>query len=188
MALMEHKHMTALAPPAPPSPADLVSTLADLFPRAFVAERWRPHKPLRVGIDADLIATGVVKAWEVHRVLRFYCGRRMYLVATAAGGPRFDLDGTPVGAVTPQEAEWASRQLARMDSRPARETRKAAEARKAAAVATEERKEAPAPSRPWREKTCARLSSAAVGRLSLADLRAAAAAPRQVASIEERTT
>jgi hypothetical protein len=32
--------------------------------KAFVAERWQPHKPLKICIDADLIATGVLTPSE----------------------------------------------------------------------------------------------------------------------------
>jgi hypothetical protein len=62
--------MTTLAgPPADSSPTGLVSTLADLFPKTFVAERWQPHSPLKIGIDADLIATGLLMPREVESAL-----------------------------------------------------------------------------------------------------------------------
>jgi hypothetical protein len=43
----------------------------------------------KIGIDADLIATGILTPFEVESALHCYTGRRMYLVATAAGGCRF---------------------------------------------------------------------------------------------------
>jgi hypothetical protein len=42
-----------------PSPASLAATLAGLFPALLVADPWRPHRALKVGIHADLVATGV---------------------------------------------------------------------------------------------------------------------------------
>lgn len=39
------------------SPATLISALVAHFPAAFVAGRWREHKPLKIGIAADLIAS-----------------------------------------------------------------------------------------------------------------------------------
>jgi sRNA-binding protein len=163
--------MTTLAgSPANPS---LVSALADLFPRAFVVERWRPHRPLKIGIDADLIATGIMTPAEVRPALRCYTSRRMYLVATAAAGFRYDLDGQPAGEMTPRAADWARRKLASMDT--------------AAMAAAERRKVAPASSQVRFEKTHVR-PSGGVHRLGLADLRKASAARRQVALIEEPTT
>jgi sRNA-binding protein len=132
----------------------LVSALADLFRRAFVAERWQPHKPLKIGIDADLIASGILTPSEVDSALSSYPSRRMYPVPTAAGGFRFDLDGNPADEVTPQAAEWARAKLAHMDAHPAREARKAGEgrawieARRAARAAAERCKAASATSQP----------------------------------------
>jgi hypothetical protein len=83
-------------------------------------------------------------------MLRAYVSRRMYLVATADGGSRFDLDGNPVDEVRPQAAGWARAKLADMDARPARQAKKAAEGRawieasRAARAAGEDRKAAPA--------------------------------------------
>jgi hypothetical protein len=81
--------------------ADNITALAELFPRAFTTERWRPHKPLKVGVHADLIATGALTPREVRAALRVYTKRRMYLAAVAAGGFRHDLDGNPAGEVNP---------------------------------------------------------------------------------------
>jgi sRNA-binding protein len=181
--------MTTLAPaPVTPRPESLIATLAGLFP-VFIIERWQPPRPLKVGIDPDLIATGVLMPWEVQSALRSYVTRRTYFVATVAGAPGFDLDGNPADEVTPQAAGWARAMLACMDARaaahPAREAKKAAEgrawieARRAARVAAKECKAAPASftSQALRKKTHVR-PSGGVHRLSLADLRAAALARR----------
>jgi sRNA-binding protein len=76
-------------------PGKLIAKLATRFPAAFVADRRQPHKPLKIGIDADLIAAGHLTRREVKSALRCYTSRRMYHVAVAAGGSRFDLDGAP---------------------------------------------------------------------------------------------
>lgn len=94
--------MTTIAGlPAAPRPLALISIVADLFPRAFIAERWQPRKVLKIGIDTDLIATGILTPSEVESALSSYTSHRTYLVATAAGGFRFDLDGNPAGEVAP---------------------------------------------------------------------------------------
>ena len=90
--------MTALAdPPANHSPDSLIATLADRYPAAFVAERWQAHKPLAIGVDHHLIATGLLTPSEVGSALSSYVSRRMYLSACLAGSVRVDLDGKPVG-------------------------------------------------------------------------------------------
>jgi ProP effector len=165
----------------PARPAhDIIAALTDLFPQAFAAEKWQPHRPLKIGIHLDLAASDIMTPSEAQTALRSYARRRMYLVAVAAGGTRIDLNGNPAGEVTPAEAAWARERLAHMD---AQEVRRAAdgraliEAHRAARAAAEKRDAAPAASQPPREKTHRR-ASASVYRDSLADLRAAAAARR----------
>jgi hypothetical protein len=52
-----------------PGLTTLFRTLAELLP-VFTADPWEPHKPLAIGIDKALIATGILKPWEVRLVLR----------------------------------------------------------------------------------------------------------------------
>jgi ProP effector len=75
-----------------------LAKLAELYPACFAAGASGPHRPLKIGINADLRERGL-KAAEA-RVLGVYTRRRAYLKAVAAGGPRFDLDGSPCGEVT----------------------------------------------------------------------------------------
>src|SRR5215472_8225161 len=70
-----------------------LSALAELFPAVLVADGWKPHRPLKLGIHRDLIDCGVLSPDECRVVLRRYCLRLMYRRAIAAGGPRFGLDG-----------------------------------------------------------------------------------------------
>src|SRR5258706_8079668 len=99
-------------------PKELIVALAGLFPAVFVAEQWKPHRPLKRGIHNDLIERGVLLAREC-RVLRWYVSRRMYQVALAAGGPRYDLDGHAVGEVTPAEAAGAQAVVAELEAKRA---------------------------------------------------------------------
>jgi sRNA-binding protein len=107
-----------------------VAVLAELYPAAIVAERWQPHRPLKIGIRDDLIATGLLTPTECKAALRLYIVRLQYQKALAAGGPRFDLDGNPAGEVAPDEAEHARAAVAHLE---ALSTAKAEAARRAAA-------------------------------------------------------
>jgi sRNA-binding protein len=156
-----------------------ISALAELFPFAFTAEQWKPHRPLKRGIHNDLIERGVLLAREC-RVLRWYVSRRMYQLALAAGGARYNLDGQPAGEATLEEADRAKAAVAAIE---ARQKRRAAAARadvdkeraaRKAAVALIPA-EAPQTARPT-DKTPPAKSG-----LSLDGLRAAARARREAA-------
>src|SRR5262249_38065532 len=82
---------------------ELIAVLAELFPAAFAAEPWQPHKPLKIGIHQDLIDGGVLLPDECRAVFHQYCSRLMYQRALAAGGPRYGLNGEPAGEVTPEQ-------------------------------------------------------------------------------------
>jgi ProP effector len=96
-----------------------IAALAELFPETFTRERWQPHKPLKVGIDQDLIAAGVLTESEVGSLLSHYTRRRQYQVALAAGGARSGLDGNPCGEVTADQQEGAKTNVVRIDERQA---------------------------------------------------------------------
>jgi sRNA-binding protein len=98
--------------------ATLLRTVAELFP-VFAAERWQVHKPLAIGIDKALIATGILKPLEVRLVLRAYCQRRMYVAAVAAAGARYDIAGNVAGEVSEEHQACAKASLARMDAKRA---------------------------------------------------------------------
>jgi ProP effector len=101
------------------NPQELVAALAQLFPAVFVTDRWAPHKPLKVGIGNDLLTRGVLRRAET-RVLSWYVARRMYQLALAAGGPRYDLDGNVAGEVSAEHIEAARAKLAALDAKRAR--------------------------------------------------------------------
>jgi sRNA-binding protein len=113
----------------------LIRTVAQLFP-VFTEEPSQPHKPLAIGIDKALLATGGVKPFELGRIIRAYCGRRMYQAALAAGGPRYDLESNACGEVAPEHIERAKAVLADMDARAVAAAREIRAAQKAALTAT----------------------------------------------------
>jgi sRNA-binding protein len=180
-----------------PDHATVIAALADLYPAAFVRERWQSHKPLKAGIHHDLIAAGIVTAAEVSPAMRWYCGRRTYQVALAAGGPRYDLDGVPCGEVSAEQARSAQLLVEHMDRKTAETAAKARaeqkavwlaeKAKRAAAEARSEPKR-PKPYHSGRHEIIAprppqTVDPAAPKRLGLAGLKAAAQARKAAAAI-----
>jgi sRNA-binding protein len=101
----------------PDAALQTLAVVAELFSAAFVAERWKPHKPLKIGIHQDLVDRGVPLPGECRAVFRWYCLRLIYQRALAAGGPRFDLDGSVAGEVTPDEIAQARAAVARIEAK-----------------------------------------------------------------------
>jgi sRNA-binding protein len=161
-----------------PNLATILRTVAELFP-VFAAERWQGHKPLAIGIDQALIATGILKPFEVGQVLRAYCRRRMYLVALAAGGPRYDLDGNVAGEVTAEQAHNAKLLVEHMDAKAAGAAAKIRVEQKAAWLAEKSKQAATAAAgdpkgpRPSASAPLPVTSGDQPRRLGLADLRRA---------------
>jgi len=90
-----------------------LARLAEAFPQTFVLEKYRPHRPLKVGIAADIPARCPELERRVLSVaLSVYTRRVMYLQSLVAGATRVDLDGNPVGEVTARDAEYAAAKLA----------------------------------------------------------------------------
>ena len=104
-----------------------LACLAEEFPQTFVLEKYRPHRPLKVGIAANIPARCPTLERRVLSVaLAIYTRRVMYLKGMVAGAARVDLDGNPAGEVTDRDAEHAAARLA--------ETLASREAKRAAAV------------------------------------------------------
>jgi ProP effector len=158
---------------APVDGQTLIAVLAELFPALFFAEQWKPHRPLKRGVHNDLIEHGELLAREC-RVLRWYLSRRMYQVALAAGGPRYDLDGQPAGEVTPDEADHAKAAVSAIE---AKQNRKATAAR--ADVDKRKAIKTPAPAKAPQAARPADKTPPAKSGLSLDGLRAAARARRE---------
>jgi ProP effector len=157
---------------------ELARVLAELFPATFTAEQWQPHRPLKCGIDRDLVDRGVLLVNEIRIVFRRYCSRLMYQRALAAGGPRYDLDGEPAGEVTADQMAGAKAAVAAIEAKRARKAKAIADERKAArknAKTAETSVLAKAP----REAQPANKTPPAKSGLSLDGLREAARARRE---------
>ena len=90
-----------------------LTRLAEWFPQTFVFEKHLPHRPLKVGIAADILARcPVLTRRELGPVLGVYAKRVMYLQSLVAGAIRIDLDGNPAGEVSATDAEHAAATLA----------------------------------------------------------------------------
>ena len=111
-----------------------LARLAEAFPQTFVLEKHRPHRPLKVGIAADIPARcPALDRRELGVALGAYTRRVMYLKGLVAGAARVDLDGNPAGEVTARDAECATKLAEILASREAR--RAAAVGKGAARVA-----------------------------------------------------
>jgi ProP effector len=121
------------------------ATLADLaarYPQTFVLEKYQPHRPLKVGIAADLMGRGPeLDHHKINVALTVYTRRIMFLRSLVAGAARVDLDGNPAGEVTARDAEYATAKLAKILA--SREAAAVAAAKSGERVA---RPPAPAPS------------------------------------------
>ena len=111
-----------------------LALLTEAFPQTFVLEKYRPHRPLKVGIAADIPARcPAVERRVLSAALSAYARRVMYLRTLVAGAARVDLDGNPAGEVTAGDAEYAAAKLAEILA--SRETKRAAVDKGAAQVA-----------------------------------------------------
>jgi ProP effector len=100
---------------------NVAAMLAARFPQTFVADSSRPHRPLKLGIDRDLVALGVLDEASATRTLRHYCSRLMYRRSLVAGAVRVDLDGQAAGEVATAHAAHAQRIVTRMEASRAAE-------------------------------------------------------------------
>jgi ProP effector len=87
---------------------DIIEVLADLWPAAFAVEPGR-RRPLKVGIDADILAAagGAILPLELKIALGAYVNAKAYLRALREGELRIGLDGEPAGIVSAPEAAHA---------------------------------------------------------------------------------
>lgn len=87
--------------------------LIQRFPKAF-PKNYDALRPLKLGIHADLIARAPdLDPVLLRRALANHAQRDGYLLALihGRGDHRYDLDGHPVGTVTPEEREAAQKRL-----------------------------------------------------------------------------
>jgi sRNA-binding protein len=91
----------------------LHALLIKRFPEAFPKD-YDAIRPLKLGIHADLIARAPdLDPVLLRRALANHAQRDGYLLALihGRGDRRYDLDGHPVGTVTPEEREEAQKRL-----------------------------------------------------------------------------
>ena len=92
-----------------------LARLAEAFPQTFVLEKHRPHRPLKVGIAADISARcPAVERHVLGAVLSVYTRRVMYLQSLVAGAARVDLDGKAAGEVSARDAKYGAAKLAKI--------------------------------------------------------------------------
>ena len=109
-----------------------LARLTEAFPQTFVLEKYRPHRPLKVGIATDISARcPAVERRVLSAALSAYARRAMYLRGLVAGAARIDLDGNPAGEVTAGDSEYAAAKLAEIIA--SRETKRIATVDKGAA-------------------------------------------------------
>lgn len=100
-----------------------------LWPHAFPA-RGEPCKPLAIGagmkISAD--ARSDLSHRTARAFLKLWTSRIEYVEAVLAGGPRYDLDGTPQGEVTDSEKAHAQKRFDEIQKRSASPQKAAPEA------------------------------------------------------------
>ena len=90
--------------------------LATRYPRAFALEKYRPHRPLKVGVADDILACCPdLNRRRLGAALAVYTRRVMYLRGLVAGVARVDLDGNMCGEVSAGDAKHAA---ARLPGRP----------------------------------------------------------------------
>jgi sRNA-binding protein len=70
----------------------VVARLAAAFPQTFVLEKHLPHRPLKIGIAADIrAALPDLPRGVLDRALAAYTKRLMYLQAIVVGADRIDM-------------------------------------------------------------------------------------------------
>jgi ProP effector len=92
---------------------DLIDMLVAKYPATFSI---KDRKPLKIGIHKDLIAAepeiAALGFPARRKLLSTYCGHRFYLKNVIAGVDRVDLNGEPTGKPTDEHIVEARRQLA----------------------------------------------------------------------------
>jgi sRNA-binding protein len=98
---------------------EILAELGRRFPRLFAMEAWEDHRPLALGMDAQLReqCPDIPKEDRL-LALRILVGRRQYQVAlSTSGAVRFNLDGSEQGAVSAEHARMADSSIKAMDAR-----------------------------------------------------------------------
>lgn len=111
--------------------------LFDAYPEVFNRENVRP---LKIGIQEDLIADEKLARNRIKRALASYVRNPQYLRSLVAGADRIGLDAQPAGTVSEEEAAHAKRKLDEMrQQRRERQKQEKDKAREQAKNAQEKR-------------------------------------------------
>lgn len=96
----------------------IIAVLAAKFPKCFAVPDTH-RRPLKVGIDADLLAAlgGTVRRTELIRALAMYCSSEGYLEGVLTGAWRVDLEGKPAGTVSADDEKHAKAKQAGIRTR-----------------------------------------------------------------------
>jgi hypothetical protein len=109
--------------------------LAAAFPACFVGGKGKAKRPLKIGIERDILQRLNVDPRTLSLALHDYTGGQSYLAACVQGAARVGLDGVVCGEVTCQQAKRSSGRLARRRALDAaRHQREADAAAKALAI------------------------------------------------------
>ncbi len=88
-----------------------VAQISELYPNVFNRDAV---KPLKIGIQEDLLADEKLSKGKVKRALASYVRAPQYYKSLLAGADRVGLDGAAAGQVTEAEAEHAKAMLKQM--------------------------------------------------------------------------
>jgi ProP effector len=106
--------MSVHPPPTTPGrlARDLIEVFQDFWPQTFSVYEAR-RRPLKIGIHRDLeaAADGAITAAEIEIALRSYTRNVGYLRACKENAARINLDGGPAGSVSTDDAANAAHQL-----------------------------------------------------------------------------
>ncbi|MCW8884804.1 MAG: ProQ/FinO family protein [Motiliproteus sp.] len=85
-----------------------IALISEHYPEVFNRENVRP---LKIGIQEDLVADEKLSRGKIKRALASYVRSPHYYKSLQAGAERIDLNGEAAGTVTEQEAEHAKSML-----------------------------------------------------------------------------
>jgi sRNA-binding protein len=93
---------------------NVIRELARRYPAVFVADQWRPHRPLMLGTHQALLEACPDLAGAIWLALNRYTSRLLYQQALVESAWRVDLAGKPVGTVSAAHAAKAAAKVARV--------------------------------------------------------------------------
>jgi ProP effector len=85
-----------------------IAQISELYPKAFNRDQV---KPLKIGIQEDLLADEKLAKGKIKRALASYVRAAAYYKSLVEGADRVDLNGESAGKVTAAEAEHAKAML-----------------------------------------------------------------------------